>query len=70
MKQAELANLICVTPQWFNAVVKGRSDAGKKFAQKIDKIIGGGLDVWMLESKRKSRKGLVDGFIKNRSQKV
>lgn len=63
MKQKELAKTLGVTHQHFNAVVKGRSDAGKDLAQKACSMIGGTIDVWMLEKKRKSRKPIVDSYI-------
>ena len=68
MKQADLARALSVTPIWFNAVLRGRADAGKTFAKKASDLIGGGMEVWMLESRRKSREPLVEKYISAANQ--
>jgi len=63
MKQVDLARTLAVSPQWFNAVVKGRADAGKVFANKASSLIGGTMDIWMMKNKRTARRELVDGYM-------
>jgi len=63
MKQTDLAKNMSVTPQWWCAVVNGRADAGKKLAAKMSAMVGGAIDIWMLERHRATRKGIVESYI-------
>ena len=63
MNQKMLAISFKVTQQHLNAVVKGRVDAGKKLASKMSSIVGGAMDIWMLDSHREERKAIVDNYL-------
>lgn len=63
MNQKQLAKHFDVSPEHFNAVVKGRKDAGKGLASKLVSIVGGALDTWMIEGCRNQRKEIVDRYI-------
>ncbi len=63
MNQTMLAISCEATQQHFNAVVKGRVDAGKKLASRISANIGGAMDVWMLEAHREERKRIIDNYL-------
>jgi len=64
MNQVQLAKNFDCTPQHFNAVVKGRNDAGKRLAEKLSTVVGGALDIWMLTKHRASRKPMIDSYIR------
>ena len=70
MKQIDAANALGVTKDHFNAVICGRADAGKKLAVKAAGLIGGTVEVWMLEKYRKSRRKVADKFFKVRVKRA
>lgn len=63
MNQSQLSVNLGCSPQHFNAVVKGRNNAGVKLAEKLSSVVGGTLDIWMLGKHRKSRKPIIDSYI-------
>lgn len=65
MKQTDLAKSFGVSKEWFNAVVCGRDDAGKKLAAKISGTVGGKIETWVFPQYRKSRKKILDKFLVN-----
>lgn len=64
MNQAQLARNLGCTPQHFNAVVRGRTDAGKGLAKKTKDMVGGELEFWMFSKYKATRKPLVDSYLK------
>lgn len=63
MNQSQLANSLDCTPQHFNAVIKGRTDAGKKLASKLVTVVGGSIEIWMFRKYKPNRKPLVDSYL-------
>jgi len=63
MNQRKLAQMSGRTKEHFNAVIRGRVDAGKDLAVWLSKNIGGQVDIWLCKSGRKDRKAIVDSYL-------